>query len=158
MIITNDDGDASFFTLGETAVITVHVLATSANHCVYVNHDVQAATVQKIGHYLADKLKPATGFEFPVVVASATNLPVHELEASVDQKNAINLILIIDDDDDGDEDTESSSSSCCGKEGYKLVVTSNAVCLWAAQPAGLFRGVQTLRQLLPSQVESTTVV
>ena len=36
-----------------------------------------------------------------------------------------------------------------GDEGYDLTVTSSAVRLVAARPAGLFHGVQTLRQLLP---------
>jgi len=39
-------------------------------------------------------------------------------------------------------------------ESYQLTVTSAGVNLTAPQPAGLFRGVQTLRQLLPTDVES----
>jgi hexosaminidase len=38
-----------------------------------------------------------------------------------------------------------------GDEGYELTVTRPAVRLVAARPAGLFHGVQTLRQLLPVQ-------
>jgi hexosaminidase len=38
-----------------------------------------------------------------------------------------------------------------GDEGYELTVTRSAVRLVAARPAGLFHGVQTLRQLLPVQ-------
>ena len=41
-----------------------------------------------------------------------------------------------------------------GDEGYELTVNSEAVRLVAFKPAGLFHGVQTLRQLLPPQVES----
>ena len=43
-----------------------------------------------------------------------------------------------------------------GSEGYRLVVTSSGVNLSAPQPAGLFWGVQTLRQLLPPNVEQTS--
>ncbi|CAA9309114.1 MAG: GH20, partial [uncultured Gemmatimonadaceae bacterium] len=40
-----------------------------------------------------------------------------------------------------------------GAEGYELVVERERVLLRAAHPAGLFYGVQTLRQLLPASVE-----
>lgn len=36
-----------------------------------------------------------------------------------------------------------------GREGYGLTITPDAVLLYAADPTGLLRGVQTLRQLLP---------
>jgi hexosaminidase len=45
-------------------------------------------------------------------------------------------------------------SSALGDEGYALTVASDGVRLVANRPAGLFRGVQTIRQLLPYQVES----
>jgi len=40
------------------------------------------------------------------------------------------------------------------KEGYSLRVTKTGVFLTAADPAGIFYGLQTLRQLLPPQIES----
>ena len=40
-----------------------------------------------------------------------------------------------------------------GPEGYELVVTPAGVLLTAPQPAGVFYGLQTLRQLLPPGVE-----
>jgi hexosaminidase len=42
-------------------------------------------------------------------------------------------------------------------EGYRLAVTKASVRLEAGSAEGLFRGVQTLRQLLPPSVESPTV-
>ena len=44
-----------------------------------------------------------------------------------------------------------------GDEGYRLDVDSLGVRLTAYTAEGLFRGVQTLRQLLPAQIESGTV-
>lgn len=43
-------------------------------------------------------------------------------------------------------------------EEYRLVVTRKRVTLTAANPEGLFRGIQTIRQLLPPQVESNNLI
>ncbi|HEU4723000.1 MAG TPA: beta-N-acetylhexosaminidase [Gemmatimonadaceae bacterium] len=40
-----------------------------------------------------------------------------------------------------------------GEEGYELAISADSVRITAAQPAGVFRGVQTLRQLLPAGIE-----
>lgn len=81
-----------------------------------------------IANYLADLLNPATGFDLSV--------------QSDDQAmggNAINLNL------DGD--------ASLGKEGYQLEITNESLTISAHQPTGLFYGVQTLRQLLPAEIE-----
>ena len=44
--------------------------------------------------------------------------------------------------------------SALGDEGYELTVNSDAVRLTAYRPAGLFHGIETLRQLLPAKIES----
>jgi hexosaminidase len=44
-----------------------------------------------------------------------------------------------------------------GQEGYTLEVSRDGVRLEARTAAGLFRGTQTLRQLLPAKIESATV-
>jgi hexosaminidase len=45
------------------------------------------------------------------------------------------------------------SSPSLGDEGYELTVAADGVRIVAHQPAGLFYGVQTLRQLLPWSIE-----
>ncbi|MEV0158104.1 family 20 glycosylhydrolase [Micromonospora sp. NPDC050686] len=45
-----------------------------------------------------------------------------------------------------------------GAEGYRLDVTRAGIRITAAAPAGLGHGVQTLRQLLPAAIESSTPV
>src|SRR6478672_1452430 len=49
--------------------------------------------------------------------------------------------------------TIDASRTDLGDEGYELNATRTAVKIVAAQPAGLFHGVQTLRQLLPPGIE-----
>ncbi len=86
--------------------------------------------LRAIGRYLADKLKASTGYDLQV--ASAEGAP---------QKGGILLTTI-----DGDPALE--------EEGYELTVTPDGVNLKAYRPAGLFRGIQTIRQLLPAAIES----
>jgi hexosaminidase len=89
--------------------------------------------VKSVGEYLAGKLSPATGYSLPVLPAAGTLLP-----------GRITL-------------TTAGADPALGAEGYELTITPESVTLSAAQPAGLFHGVQTIRQLLPSRIESATV-
>jgi len=82
--------------------------------------------------YLKDFLKKSTGMDIPVVAKG--------------RKNAI--ILSIDEKLPGLEGTE---------EGYWLKSTPKSIEISAAAEAGLFYGVQTLRQLFPPEIESTSV-
>ena len=52
----------------------------------------------------------------------------------------------------------SKSDNMIGKEGYRLHVTRKNINLTANEPAGLFYGLQTLFQLFPKEIESTTPV
>lgn len=94
---------------------------------VYVEPD--DAEVAAIGRYVADRLNPATGFGMRVLSAGKEPPPG-------------NIYLHI-----------AGSDPALGEEGYELVVAPEGVTLRAPQPAGLFRGVQTLRQLLPPGIE-----
>jgi hexosaminidase len=81
--------------------------------------------IKKTGQYLAGQLKPATGLDLEVV--ETTNAP-----------GAGNIYLTLD-----------AGFSAGGNEGYELSITKEIVKITASAPEGLFRGVQTLRQLLP---------
>lgn len=86
--------------------------------------------LMKIGQYLADKLKPGTGLGL-------------EVKATGETPASGNIYLELN-----EKDTE------LGDEGYELSINKEMVRLTAEKPAGLFHGIQTIRQLLPARVEN----
>ncbi|MCK7625335.1 beta-N-acetylhexosaminidase [Streptomyces sp. RS10V-4] len=86
-----------------------------------------SAEARRIAGYLAGLLRPATGYPLPVTTRGGADGIVFRL---------------------GGRDTRG-----LGPEGYRLTSGGRAVTISAARPAGLFHGVQTLRQLLPAAVE-----
>jgi hexosaminidase len=86
-----------------------------------------------VGEYLASVLRPPTGFPLPVTTGIGLTG---------------GILLQLDRDQGGDEGYRD--------EGYRLEVTGSGIVVRATGPAGLFYGVQTLRQLLPPAVESRT--
>jgi hexosaminidase len=107
--------------------------ATSASFALTSETVIRTASdneeVKKIAEFLASRLRPATGFNL-------------EVGAAKDESGGIRLALTADD--------------ALGDEGYTLSVDDEGINLSANKPAGLFRGVQTLRQLLPADIEKTT--
>ncbi|MGZ2369950.1 beta-N-acetylhexosaminidase [Ancylomarina sp. YFZ004] len=95
---------------------------------IYVSDDQE--DIQIIAKYLADFIVPATGFKTKVEVL---NTPA--------SKKGIAILL-------------NQDLTALGDEGYKLNITDKRLVLEAFQPAGLFRGVQTIRQLFPARIES----
>jgi len=86
------------------------------------------ATARHTAEWLAEQLRPATGFQLPVRQGSI-----------------------------GDIVFTTTSDSPVGDEGYALRV-SDHVSISAPKEAGLFYGAQTLRQLLPPEVYSPVTV
>lgn len=96
-----------------------------------VRVDAEDPESRDIGRYLAGLLRPSTGYPLPVVDDDAA-------------RGGILLRL-------------SPRATALGEEGYELRSGRTGVTLTAYRPAGLFRGVQTLRQQLPAAVEKRTV-
>ncbi|MEE1814772.1 beta-N-acetylhexosaminidase [Streptomyces sp. SP18ES09] len=93
--------------------------------------DEDSVESRAIGRYLAGLLRPATGFPLPVVDDAAAGRGIR---------------LRLDPGETG-----------LGGEGYRLSSGPGGLTLTARAPAGLFRGVQTLRQQLPAAVERKSV-
>ncbi|GGV73505.1 MULTISPECIES: beta-N-acetylhexosaminidase [Streptomyces] len=81
---------------------------------------------RRVGTYLADILRPSTGYPLPLVTSGPAGIRLKLAEGPY------------------------------GTEGYRLDSRPAGVTITAAAPAGLFHGVQTLRQLLPPAVEKRT--
>jgi hexosaminidase len=117
---------------GFAAVVPAPVRAASASGSYAIGTGtVISSDSPPVGDYLARILRRSTGYPLPVRPPSGT-------------PRGIVLLL-------------SGAPEQVGAEGYTLDVSSTAVVLRARTPGGLFAGVQTLRQLLPSTVESTSV-
>ncbi|WP_084654044.1 beta-N-acetylhexosaminidase [Nocardia altamirensis] len=99
----------------------------TANSVIRAEHQARG-----VADYLAQLLRPATGYKLPVVERHDKGRP------------GITLQL-------GDADRR------LGDEGYQLTVAKDGVTLWANTPKGLFSAVQSLRQLFPSAINKTTV-
>ncbi|MFE5185318.1 beta-N-acetylhexosaminidase [Streptomyces sp. NPDC056628] len=82
---------------------------------------------RRVGEYLAGLLRPSTGYRLPVTDRGAGGIRLRLRQGPF------------------------------GAEGYRLDSGPGGVTITAAAPAGLFHGVQTLRQLLPAAVEKDSV-
>ena len=107
----------------------VNVNATGSSFEINGNTSIQYQSdeVQPVATYLAEILRPATGFEIPVKV--------------MDSKPSSDHIFL------------TLTDSITSNEGYELITKENGIVIKANKPAGLFYGVQTLRQLLKKELK-----
>lgn len=116
----------------------VSIVATGGSFTLKAGADIyirgDSKELQQIGQYLADKINISTGFGIKVIPAKKT-------------PGTGNIYLTL---------TENNSNPTPGDEGYELIITNKMVLLSAKKPAGLFRGIQSIRQLLPAKIEMTS--
>jgi hexosaminidase len=96
------------------------------NDSTQIHFNSNDSALQNLAGYLAEMLKPATGFQLK---STDEAVPPH----------VISLQLI--------------SDSSLQAEGYRLQVSKEKISIEAYRPAGIFYGIQTLRQLLPARLE-----
>ena len=92
----------------------------------------ETSELAKIGEYIATKFRASTGYPLTVV----------------NDSDAIDNSIVLTTADNEDQ----------GEEGYTIDTGDSGVKIVANQPAGVFRAVQTLRQMLPADIEKSEVV
>lgn len=97
------------------------------------NNEAETEELSRIAELLKEKLKPSTGFELNIIRG---------------EKPAVSSIYL----------TTIGGEEAQGNEGYKMITTSENVKIIAYKPEGVFRGVQTLKQLLPTDIVKSTLV
>jgi hexosaminidase len=81
-----------------------------------------------VAEYFAGKLRPSTNFELKVT--------------EVQEPPTTGIYFA------------STTNTALGEEGYELAITEDLITISANLPAGAFRAIQTIRQLLPAIIES----
>ncbi len=126
----SDLSKESLIPLPVSMTSTGNYFALKADADIYLQGESEE--LKRVGNYLAERLRPATGFEIEVKTAGKA-------------PGAGNIYLKLSDVVENK-----------GDESYELDITRNMVTLSAGAPAGLFRGIQTIRQLLPAKIELTS--
>ena len=112
-----------------SVVATKGTFELSKNVTLFVNG--KSDELMKLGEYFAGLVDSVAGFNVKVKISSRAPFG-----------NNIFLSLV-----------DSLSGNDLGEEGYKLNIDKNWIKLAAFRPAGIFRGLQTLRQLFPVNID-----
>ena len=115
--------------LSVTATHQTFVL--NSKSAIYVNQENQ--DLVKSGEYLGKILRSSTGFPIEVIPTTSSQ-----------QKGSIYLTI---------KTAEKSES----KEAYQININTEKAEISASHVEGVFRGIQTLRQLFPAEIESNEV-
>lgn len=107
------------------------VFRVDTSTTIYVTETADSSTFA-VAQYLRSMLTPIVGHEVRRGVATGA-MGAKRIELSIDQTVA-------------------------NAEGYKLDIATDAISIVARTPAGLFYGIQTLRQLMPVSVEYQAAV
>lgn len=97
------------------------------------NTDEETEEIKWVAEFLREKLRIATGFQLNII------------EGDKPVKGSIYLTTINSNEDQG-------------IEGYTMKTTPEIIEIIAYKPEGISRGVQTLRQMLPSESDKNTIV
>jgi len=117
----------SMIPLPDSVMATGSSFRLTENTNIYIN--APDKELKRIAQYLADQLNPATGLDIQVI--EGQKIPRYD-----------QILLEVDQGD-----------AQLGAEGYELNITEERLILKANELAGLFYGIQTLRQLLPARIE-----
>ncbi|MCR4944704.1 MAG: glycoside hydrolase family 20 zincin-like fold domain-containing protein [Clostridium sp.] len=96
-------------------------------------NDIESNEILNICTYMKMKVMLPTGYDFKLI------------KGGIPKENSIVLTTI-------------NSDESLGLEGYILDIDINMIKLIGYTPEGIFRGVQTLIQMLPVEIESRKVV
>ncbi|MBN1077365.1 beta-N-acetylhexosaminidase [Clostridium botulinum] len=109
---------------------------------IYVKGNTKEETeeISKIAEFIREKLRASTGFELNII------------QGKEGKSGSIYLTTIGSKESQGIGSKESQ-----GNEGYEIVTTPKNVKIVAYKAEGISRGVQTLRQLLPPDIEKNTI-
>lgn len=114
-----------------------------------LNAGTSIVAPEELAELLVGYLRPATGFELPI------------METGMGHENTIELYLTEDDPMDHIFPTSGENVGppiSRQSERYTLIASSVGVVISAPNHQGLFWGIQTLRQLLPPEIHSQKVV